>query len=150
MVLNVATGAEYTATRGGPALPRRPADRRPGHGAAGRAAGRHRLPLRRRPARGPGRAPLVRLIPRIRDIRRFGSCALDLCAVAQGSLDAYVEEGLNLWDHAAGGLVAEAAGARVETAAGSAAGCWSWPPGSGFDEFRSAVAAAGYLAAHGA
>ena len=60
-------------------------------------------------------AALLHLLPRIRDIRRFGSCALDLCGVAQGSLDGYVEEGVNLWDHAAGGLIAQAAGARVET-----------------------------------
>ena len=60
-------------------------------------------------------AALLHLLPRIRDIRRFGSCALDLCGVAQGSLDGYMEEGVNLWDHAAGGLIARAAGARVET-----------------------------------
>ena len=55
-----------------------------------------------------------RLLPQVRDIRRFGSCALDLCAVASGRLDGYVEEGTHLWDHAAGSLVAEGAGARWE------------------------------------
>ncbi|KAJ1684227.1 hypothetical protein LUZ63_020520 [Rhynchospora breviuscula] len=54
------------------------------------------------------------LLPRVRDIRRPGSCALDLCALAAGECDAYVEEGPHLWDHAAAGLVATEAGARVE------------------------------------
>ena len=44
-------------------------------------------------------------LPQIRDLRRLGSCALDLCHIAEGMLDAYVEEGVNLWDHAAGGLI---------------------------------------------
>ena len=51
-------------------------------------------------------AAVGQLLPRVRDIRRFGSCALDLCAVAAGRLDGYVEEGANLWDHAAGALIA--------------------------------------------
>ena len=46
---------------------------------------------------------VTRLLPLVRDIRRLGSCALDLCLVADGRLDGYVEEGVNLWDHAAGG-----------------------------------------------
>lgn len=53
------------------------------------------------------------LLPRIRDIRRVGSAALDLCWVAAGRLDAHVERGLALWDHAAGALIAEEAGAAV-------------------------------------
>jgi myo-inositol-1(or 4)-monophosphatase len=61
---------------------------------------------------------LLDLLPRIRDIRRFGSAALDLCAVASGQVDAYFERGLNLWDHAAGSLVASEAGAVVENLRG--------------------------------
>jgi myo-inositol-1(or 4)-monophosphatase len=53
------------------------------------------------------------LLPRIRDIRRGGSAAVDLCLVAAGRLDAYYERGLNPWDFAAGGLIAEEAGALV-------------------------------------
>ena len=53
------------------------------------------------------------LLPRIRDIRRVGSAALDLCWVAAGRLDAHVERGLAPWDHAAGLLIAEEAGAVV-------------------------------------
>ncbi|AEI11975.1 inositol monophosphatase family protein [Cellulomonas gilvus] len=53
------------------------------------------------------------LLPRVRDIRRLGSAALDLCAVASGSLDLYFERGLAPWDLAAGALVAQEAGAVV-------------------------------------
>lgn len=60
------------------------------------------------------------LLPRVRDIRRRGSAALDLCWVGAGRLDAHVERGLALWDHAAGALIAEEAGAAVRRpAAGS-------------------------------
>ncbi len=51
------------------------------------------------------------IIPKIRDIRRMGSAALDLAAVASGQLDAYFEVGLSLWDYAAGALIAAEAGA---------------------------------------
>ncbi|GAA1001009.1 inositol monophosphatase family protein [Subtercola frigoramans] len=56
---------------------------------------------------------LGELIGQVRDIRRIGAAALDLCAVAAGRLDAYYERGLNPWDHAAGALVAREAGAVV-------------------------------------
>lgn len=56
---------------------------------------------------------LVELLPQVRDVRRIGSCALDLCMVAAGRLDAYYEDGVNVWDWAAGALIAAEAGARV-------------------------------------
>ncbi len=56
---------------------------------------------------------LAALLPRIRDVRRMGGAALDLCSVGCGRLDAYYERGLNPWDVAAGGLVAIEAGARL-------------------------------------
>jgi len=88
-----------------------------------------------------------RLLPQVRDIRRFGSCALDLCHVAEGLLDGYVEEGVNLWDHAAGALIAEGAGARCELAAGAGGHeLLLCAPSHGFDEFRTAVETAGFLA----
>lgn len=62
---------------------------------------------------------LVGLVARIRDIRRQGSAALDLCDVAAGRLNAYFERGLNPWDHAAGALIAGEAGARVSGLHGS-------------------------------
>jgi myo-inositol-1(or 4)-monophosphatase len=88
---------------------------------------------------------LVHLIPRVRDIRRLGSCALDLCLVADGRLDGYVEEGVNLWDHAAAGLIAQGAGARVELATGaSGLDLLVAAPTAGYPEFSRAVAEAGY------
>jgi myo-inositol-1(or 4)-monophosphatase len=58
---------------------------------------------------------LARVLPEVRDIRRFGSAALDLCWVAAGRFDAYYEWGLQPWDSAAGALVAaEAGAARAE------------------------------------
>lgn len=53
------------------------------------------------------------LLPQVRDIRRVGAAALDLCMVAAGRVDAHYEHGLNPWDWAAGALVAEEAGAVV-------------------------------------
>ena len=54
------------------------------------------------------------LVGRVRDIRRGGSAALDLCSVAAGRLDGYFERGTHAWDRSAGGLIATEAGARVE------------------------------------
>ncbi len=54
------------------------------------------------------------LLGRVRDIRVFGSAALQLCWVAMGRLDAYVERDIKPWDHCAGGLIAAEAGALVE------------------------------------
>ena len=54
-----------------------------------------------------------RLIPRVRDIRRMGAAAVDLCMVAAGRLDAYYERGLQPWDYAAGALIAREAGAEI-------------------------------------
>lgn len=57
-------------------------------------------------------ACVARLLPKVRDIRRMGSCALDLCHLAEGWADAYVEEGPRVWDWAAGQLVLTEAGGR--------------------------------------
>ncbi|MDC5697824.1 inositol monophosphatase, partial [Intrasporangium calvum] len=56
---------------------------------------------------------LRRVLPLVRDIRRIGSAALDLVRVADGSVDAYAESGLNAWDLAAGWLIVEEAGGVV-------------------------------------
>jgi myo-inositol-1(or 4)-monophosphatase len=58
-------------------------------------------------------ALLAQMLPVVRDVRRIGSAALDLCMVAAGRLDAYYEHGLQAWDRAAGALIAAEAGARV-------------------------------------
>jgi myo-inositol-1(or 4)-monophosphatase len=67
-------------------------------------------------------AVVARLLPVVRDIRRLGAASIDLCFAAEGRLDGYFEKGLNLWDHAAGGLVAAEAGLTVSGLAGA-------PPG---------------------
>ena len=69
----------------------------------------YRADRRRRQAAG-----VARLVGRIRDIRRAGSAALDLCAVAAGWVDGYFENGLSTWDWAAGALIAEEAGVADE------------------------------------
>ena len=58
-------------------------------------------------------AMLTRVLPHIRDIRRGGSAALDLCHVASGQLDGYFEYRLNPWDIAGGGIIAREAGAAT-------------------------------------
>jgi len=59
-------------------------------------------------------AALAHVVPRVRDVRRFGAAAADLCLLASGGVDAYFERGLEAWDLAAGRLIATEAGARVE------------------------------------
>ena len=56
---------------------------------------------------------LERLVPRVRDIRRFGSAALDLTWTAAGRYDAYFERSVKQWDIAAGALICERAGLNV-------------------------------------
>jgi myo-inositol-1(or 4)-monophosphatase len=121
VVCNAATGDEWTATLGGGAWR---GDRRM-TGSVQSALDQALVATgfgydaKRRAHQG---AVLAGLITRVRDIRRFGAAALDLCMAAEGSLDAYYEKGLNPWDHAAGGLVAAEAGLRVAGLAGAPAG----------------------------
>jgi myo-inositol-1(or 4)-monophosphatase len=91
-------------------------------------------------------AAIARMLPQVRDIRRLGSCALDLCAVAAGQLDGYVEEGPHIWDYAAGGLIAIEAGASLEI--------WSsevdndvvvCSPALGWSDFSALVHRCGFL-----
>jgi myo-inositol-1(or 4)-monophosphatase len=56
---------------------------------------------------------LARLVGRVRDIRRFGSAALDLAWTAAGRYDAYFERGVKQWDIAAGALICERAGLQI-------------------------------------
>ncbi len=65
---------------------------------------------------------VARLLPRVQDLRRTGSAAIDLCQVAAGQLDGYYERGLNPWDLAAGALVVQEAGGVVRGLRGA-------PPG---------------------
>jgi myo-inositol-1(or 4)-monophosphatase len=86
------------------------------------------------------------LITRIRDVRRIGSAALDLCSLASGRIDAYVEEGLQPWDRAAGVLIAREAGALVsglESDEPDERLVVAATPGL-FDAFRTLVAECGF------
>ncbi len=56
----------------------------------------------------------TKLLPHIRDLRRFGTASLDLCFVAAGRLNAFYERTLSPWDHAAGAIIAREAGATVK------------------------------------
>jgi myo-inositol-1(or 4)-monophosphatase len=117
VVANVATGELFSATAGGGSVLAAP-------GAApvplaGSAPSSLDLSLvatgfgygaEQRRAQG---AVVAELLPRVRDIRRGGSSALDLCTAAAGRVDAYYELGLKHWDHAAGALVAAEAGLVV-------------------------------------
>jgi myo-inositol-1(or 4)-monophosphatase len=102
------------------------------------------------PARAREAAYVAHLLPRIRDLRRLGSCALDLCGVAAGTLDAYVEEGAHIWDHAAAGLVVLEAGGILEvTRSPGGKRLLICAPRDGFAEFRVAVVEAGYVGGEG-
>jgi myo-inositol-1(or 4)-monophosphatase len=139
VVLNVATRELFTATTGGGAYLEAP-----GRGRVALSGSRpasleqtlvatgfgYRVEQRR--AQG---AVVAALLPQVRDIRRYGSSALDLCAAAAGRVDAYYELDLNPWDHAAGALVAAEAGLVV-----------TGLPGRPFGE-PMAIAAAGSIAA---
>ena len=68
---------------------------------------------------------LLSMLPRVRDIRRAGAAALDLCQVASGRVDAFYERGLKHWDEAAGRLIVQEAGgvvAELERRAGGPRG----------------------------
>jgi myo-inositol-1(or 4)-monophosphatase len=58
-------------------------------------------------------AVVAAVLPQVGDVRRLGAASVDLCFLAAGRLDGYFEVGLNVWDFAAGGLVATEAGCVV-------------------------------------
>jgi myo-inositol-1(or 4)-monophosphatase len=151
-VVNVPTGVEYAAARG--------------HGST-----RDGVLLRVRPSppvaqrlvltgfgyredvRAGQAERVARLLPKVRDIRRLGSCALDLCHVAEGTADGYVEEGPNAWDWSAGSLVATEAGARFGLLPGTLAAELGEPgravvtaaPADGWDDFVTLLEVCGFV-----
>lgn len=75
---------------------------------------------------------LAHVLPRVRDVRRFGSAAIDLAWLAAGRLDGYFETGVNPWDWAAGSLLVTEAGGVVQelpARGGSPAGVLAAAPG---------------------
>jgi myo-inositol-1(or 4)-monophosphatase len=112
VVRNAASGEEWTAVRGGGAWRdgrRLVSSTVTSMGQALVATGFGYAAARR----AHQAAVLATLLPRVRDIRRLGAASLDLCAAAEGRVDAYYEKGLAAWDHAAGGLIATEAGLVV-------------------------------------
>ncbi len=88
---------------------------------------------------------LTMVLPRVRDIRRAGAAAVDLCWAAAGLVDLYYERGLQPWDHAAGALIAMEAGMVVGGAAGqppSSELTWAAPPALA-DSWAALLAQAG-------
>ncbi|MEH1014927.1 inositol monophosphatase family protein [Micromonospora sp. CPCC 206060] len=121
VVRNAATGDEWTAVRGGGAY--RDGRRLSGSTETELAQSLVATGFGYAPARRQHQAAvLARLIPHVRDIRRFGAASIDLCRAAEGQVDAYYEKGLAAWDLAAGGLVATEAGLRVDGLTGRPAG----------------------------
>ena len=118
VVVNAATGEMFTATAGGGARLSSPTRPRPELLSGSRPASLEQTlvatgfgyRVEQRRAQG---AVVAELLTRVRDIRRNGSAALDLCSAAAGRVDAYYELHLNPWDHAAGALVAAEAGLVV-------------------------------------
>jgi len=132
VVVNAVTGEEWSAVRGGGAFRRgaRAADRASLVGMALRGSAVTDLgqalvatgfgyDAARRAHQGMA---LAGVLPRVRDIRRYGVASLDLCAAAEGRVDAYFEKGLGPWDLAAGSLVATEAGLLVTGLRGAPAG----------------------------
>ncbi|MGZ5403282.1 MAG: inositol monophosphatase family protein [Nocardioides sp.] len=148
-VLNVATGAEYAAALG-------LGSTRDGTPLSVRAVApvAERLVLTgfsyRTDIRAGQAEQIAQLLPRVRDIRRIGSSALDICHVAEGSADAYVEEGPHPWDWSAASLIATEAGARFGLLPGTLLGA-SGPsvvvasPSDGWDDFVALLTECGFV-----
>ncbi|MDM4718078.1 inositol monophosphatase family protein [Micromonospora sp. WMMA1363] len=121
VVRNISTGEEWTATVGGGAWRdgrRLRCSTETDLGQALLATGFGYDPKRR----AHQARVVAELISQVRDIRRLGAAAIDLCFAAEGRVDAYYEKGLAIWDLAAGGLVATEAGLRVSGLNGVPAG----------------------------
>jgi myo-inositol-1(or 4)-monophosphatase len=115
----------------GPVVPNRPAELGQCLVATGFGYARERRAAQAR--------ALATVLPEVRDIRRAGAAAVDLCWVAAGLVDCYYERGLNPWDFAAGALVAAEAGLVVGGPGGG-------PPSSELTWAAPAPVAAAWLA----
>jgi myo-inositol-1(or 4)-monophosphatase len=152
VVVAIPSGVEYAAARGAGAT----RDGRP-IGVRASPPVAERLVLTgfgyRADVRAHQAACVARMLPQVRDVRRMGSCALDLCHVADGSADCYVEEGPQRWDYAAGRLVVTEAGGRFEVLPGrlhesvdgaAREGLLAAAPADGWADFVSLLEASGF------
>jgi len=151
-VVAIPTGVEYAAARGaGATRDGRPIAVRPSPPVA------QRLVLTgfgyRADVRAHQAACVARMLPQVRDVRRMGSCALDLCHVADGSADGYVEEGPQLWDYGAARLLVTEAGGRFGLLPGRLHETVGGPPrealvtaapAEGWDEFLALLRECGF------
>lgn len=145
VVLNIPYNVAFTATRGGGSHKdgRRLRVREP-------APVSERLVITgfsyRRELRVAQAEAIARLQGMVRDVRRTGCAALDMCMVAEGTADAYVEQGLHPWDYSAAALVVAEAGGRAELSPGIGDGeAMVCAPEHGFAEFHQAVRSAGLV-----
>lgn len=93
--------------------------------------------------RRPDQADALRcVLPRIGDLRRLGSCTVEICSVACGRLDGFFDSGLKPWDLSASLLVAKEAGAQVTMLDGIADGVVVCTAPGIHDEFVELVVAA--------
>lgn len=112
-------GATYTATLGGGAFRNGQAIAVSERSSLGSAIGSTGFAAIRSGLK-PDNVPLLsRAVYELRDIRRFGSAAIDLCYVAEGKIELFWEFALNDWDIAAGALILREAGGRVSTIEGA-------------------------------
>jgi myo-inositol-1(or 4)-monophosphatase len=112
VVMDVVTGDAFRAVRGAGATRNREPISVSNETDLGRALVATGFGYQPDQRRHQGRV-LAQVLPEIRDIRRMGSAALDLCSVAMGRVDAFYEFTLSPWDWAAGALIAAEAGAVV-------------------------------------
>ncbi len=82
---------------------------------------------------------VAHVLPRVRDVRCFGSAALQICWVACGRTDAYFERDIKVWDYSAAALVAAEAGATVELPCPENEGLVTVASPLVFDEFRAVI-----------
>jgi myo-inositol-1(or 4)-monophosphatase len=89
--------------------------------------------------RGRQGSIVASLLPAARDIRCFGSAALQLCWVGAGRADAYFERDIKVWDYAAGALIAREGGAVTELPCPENDGLVIAAPPAVFEELRAVV-----------
>lgn len=121
VVADVPTGEVYAAVRGGGAWVERDGVRTPLHGSAPASLEVTLVGTGFAYDRGirtwQGEV-LAALLPEVRDVRRWGSAAVEICLAAAGRIDAFYQLDLKPWDHTAACLVAEEAGLEVTVTTG--------------------------------